>query len=65
MPSPKLSDRELAVARLIAQGRSRAEIAAQLHIARGTVDSHVQNAYRKSGVSTPAQLILWLQEGPQ
>jgi DNA-binding NarL/FixJ family response regulator len=63
MPSPELTDRELAVARLLAQGRSRSDIAAQLHIAPSTVDAHVQNCYRKSGTTTQAQLILWLQGG--
>ena len=63
--SRSLTDRELAVVRLLALGRSRADIAGDLHIAKGTVDSHVQNAYRKTGTSTHAQLTLWLQEGPQ
>ena len=65
MPSPGLSDRELTVVRLIAQGRTRAEIAGQLHIAQSTVDAHVQNAKRKTGATTQAQLILWLQGGSQ
>jgi DNA-binding CsgD family transcriptional regulator len=63
MPSPDLSDRELTVARLLADGRTRADIAEQLHLSRRTVDSHVQNAYRKTGVQTEEQLILWLQDG--
>jgi DNA-binding NarL/FixJ family response regulator len=58
-----LTDRELAVVRLIALGRTRADIAAALHIALSTVDVHVQSAYRKSGASTHAQLTLWLQGG--
>ena len=63
MPSPDLSDRELKVARLLAEGRTRADIAAQLQISRHTVDAHVQNAYRKTGLQTEEQLILWLQGG--
>jgi DNA-binding NarL/FixJ family response regulator len=61
----RLSDRELTVARLLADGRERADIASTLHRARSTVDAHVQNAYRKTGARTPAQLILWLQGGAQ
>jgi DNA-binding NarL/FixJ family response regulator len=60
-----LTDRELAVVRLIAQGRTRAEVAGDLHIAPGTVDSHVQSAYRKTGTASHAQLTLWLQDGAQ
>jgi DNA-binding CsgD family transcriptional regulator len=62
-----LTDRELTVVRLIAQGRTRAEIARDLHIhiAPGTVDSHVQSAYRKTGTASQAQLTLWLQDGEQ
>jgi DNA-binding NarL/FixJ family response regulator len=65
MPSSNLTDRELAVVRLLALGRTRVDIAGELHIAPSTVDAHVQNCYRKTGVTTQAQLILWLQEGPQ
>lgn len=60
-----LTDRELAVVRLIALGRTRADIARELHIAQSTVDAHVQSCKRKTGVSTQEQLILWLQDGPQ
>jgi FixJ family two-component response regulator len=41
MPSRSLTDREPAVARLIAMGRTRADIASELHIAPATVDAHV------------------------
>ena len=58
-----LTDRELSVVRLLALGRSRADIATELRVAKCTVDSHVQNAYRKTGTRTHAQLTLWLQGG--
>jgi DNA-binding CsgD family transcriptional regulator len=65
MPSQDLSDRELTVARLLAQGRSRRDIAAELRLSRRTVDSHVQNAFRKTGLETEEQLIVWLLGGSQ
>jgi DNA-binding CsgD family transcriptional regulator len=40
--SRSLTDRELAVVRLISMGRSSAEVAGELNIAPGTVDAHVQ-----------------------
>jgi DNA-binding CsgD family transcriptional regulator len=42
-----LTDRELTVVRLIAQGRTSAEVAGNLHISTSTVHSHVHSAYRK------------------
>jgi DNA-binding CsgD family transcriptional regulator len=65
MPSPDLSDRELTVARLLAAGRTRTDIAMELQLSRHTIDSHVQNAFRKTGLETEEQLILWLQGGSQ
>jgi DNA-binding NarL/FixJ family response regulator len=45
-----LSDREVEVLRLVADARSNADIAAELHLAVGTVKRHVYNIYRKLGV---------------
>ena len=42
-----LSDRELEVVRLLAQGRSNREIAAALFLAEGTVKNHVTNVLAK------------------
>jgi DNA-binding NarL/FixJ family response regulator len=58
-----LTDRELSVVRLLALGRSRADIASGVRVAKGTVDSHVQSPYCKTGTRTHAQLTLWLQGG--
>lgn len=46
-----LSDREMEVLRLIANGKSNKEIAAQLYIALNTVKRHAYNIYRKLEVS--------------
>src|SRR4051812_2883786 len=45
-----LSDRELAVLRLLAEGRSNKEIGSQLHITEGTVKNHMTNILGKLGV---------------
>ena len=42
-----LSERELAVVRLLAQGRSNREIAGELFLAEGTVKNHVTNVLTK------------------
>jgi DNA-binding CsgD family transcriptional regulator len=47
-----LTSRELEVLRLIAQGRSNREIAAQLVISEHTVARHVSNILRKLGVAS-------------
>ena len=48
---PRLSDRELEVLRLIAQGLSAPDIALQIHLSTATVKTHLQHLYEKLGVS--------------
>ncbi len=50
-----LTAREIEVLRLIARGRSSAQIAEQLVISRKTARNHVQHIYTKAGVSNRAQ----------
>jgi DNA-binding CsgD family transcriptional regulator len=54
-PDPNLSctltPRELSVVRLVASGYANAEIAELLHVAPCTVRKHLENAYRKLGVT--------------
>ena len=52
-----LSDRELEVLRLVAEGLSNAEIAARLVIAIATVKVHARAIYGKLGVSSRTQAI--------
>ena len=64
-----LSDRELDVVRLLAQGRSNREIAAALYLAEGTVKNHVTNVLGKLGARDRTQAALRardldLLEGP-
>jgi LuxR family maltose regulon positive regulatory protein len=52
-----LSERELQVLRLIADGLSNAEIAEKLVIAQGTVKRHINNIYGKLGVQSRTQAV--------
>jgi PAS domain S-box-containing protein len=53
-----LSPRELEVLRLLAAGRSTAEIAQELHISRVTVRNHVQRVLKKLGVHSRMEAVL-------
>jgi DNA-binding NarL/FixJ family response regulator len=53
-----LSDRELAVVRLLAEGHSNREIAAALFLAEGTVKNHVTNVLGKLGARDRTQAAL-------
>ena len=57
-----LSDREVEVLRLVAQGLSNREIAEQLYISRRTAEHHVQHIYAKIGVSSRASAALFAME---
>jgi DNA-binding CsgD family transcriptional regulator len=50
-----LTDRELAVLRLVAAGRTNAQIGAELYISPKTAGVHVSNIIRKLGVSGRVQ----------
>jgi DNA-binding CsgD family transcriptional regulator len=53
-----LTNREVEVLRLIAQGRSNREIAAELYIAEKTAGNHVERVYSKLGVNNRTQASL-------
>jgi DNA-binding CsgD family transcriptional regulator/tetratricopeptide (TPR) repeat protein len=50
-----LTDRELAVLRLLAAGRTNAQIGAELYISPKTASVHVSSIFRKLGVSSRVQ----------
>ncbi len=54
-----LTDRELDVLRLVAEGLSMRDMAARLHVASKTVDTHLQHIYGKIGVSSRAAATMY------
>jgi DNA-binding NarL/FixJ family response regulator len=63
-PVEELTERELDVLRLLAQGYSNPEIARQVHLASGTVRNYVSTILQKLGVSDRTQAaVVALQRG--
>ncbi len=54
-----LSNRESEVAELVSKGLSNKEVASQLFVTEKTVKFHLTNIYKKMGVKSRAQLIVW------
>lgn len=59
---PPLSDREIDVLKLVAQGYVNKEIASRLGIGTATVSTHIKNLYRKLAVHTRVQVVRVAQE---
>lgn len=57
-----LTERETEVIGLLARGMQTKQIATALGISAKTADTHIQNAYRKMGVSTRASATLFAME---
>ena len=51
-----LTDSELTVVNLIAQGVTNRDVATQLHLSPNTVKTHIRNAFAKLGINSRAQL---------
>jgi DNA-binding CsgD family transcriptional regulator len=51
-----LTDSELKVVNLIAQGVTNRSVATQLHLSLYTVKNHVHNAFAKLGINSRSQL---------
>jgi DNA-binding CsgD family transcriptional regulator len=57
-----LTDSELKVVNLIAQGATNQSVATQLHLSLHTVKNHVHNAFAKLGINSRAQLTQLMPE---
>lgn len=56
-PPSALSEREMEIVGMIADGRTSGEIASTLHLSQNTVRTHVRNAMVKLDVRSRAQLV--------
>jgi len=57
--SEGLTDRESEILALITQGKSNAEVAATTFLSPNSVKSYIRSAYRKIGVKSRTQAVLW------
>ncbi|MBM7785674.1 response regulator [Tenggerimyces flavus] len=58
-PQETLTERELEVVRLVAQGKTNAEIGAELFISPGTTKTHIANVQRKLAVRNRVGIAAW------
>ncbi|NIM07326.1 MAG: hypothetical protein GTO55_11640 [Armatimonadetes bacterium] len=57
-----LTNCEMKVARLVAQGKTNAEIAEELFLSLSTIKSHIRNALARLGIRNRVELALWVTE---
>jgi DNA-binding CsgD family transcriptional regulator len=57
-----LSERELEIIELVAQGLTNQEIAETLTISKRTVDNHVSNVFIKTGAKNRVALLNWAMD---
>jgi len=62
LPRPGLSERELEIIELVAQGLTNQEIATTLMISKRTVDNHVSNVFHKTGAKNRVALLNWAMD---
>lgn len=54
-----LSEREAEILALITQGKTNAEIAEMVYLSINSIKTYIRSAYRKIGVTTRVQAVLW------
>lgn len=59
---PDLTEREVAVLRLVASGKTNKEIARKLIVAERTVEFHLSNLFGKLGVASRIEAALWAKD---
>jgi DNA-binding NarL/FixJ family response regulator len=59
VPAPRLTERELEVLGLVAQGMSNKEIAAELYISENTVKNHVRNILEKLHLHSRMEAVVY------
>ena len=59
VPAPRLTDRELEVLKLVAQGMSNREIAEELFISENTVKNHVRNILEKLHLHSRMEAVVY------
>jgi two-component system NarL family response regulator len=59
VPTPRLTERELEVLRLVAEGKSNREIAGDLYISENTVKNHVRNILEKLHLHTRMEAVMY------
>ena len=57
-----LSEREIEIIELVAQGLTNQEIAESLTISKRTVDNHVSNVFTKTGAKNRVALLNWAMD---
>jgi DNA-binding NarL/FixJ family response regulator len=57
--SEGLTERESEILALITQGKSNAEVAATTYLSVNSIKSYIRSTYRKIGVKTRTQAVLW------
>ncbi len=59
MPAPKLTDREMEVLRLVAQGLNNRDIAKELFISENTVKNHIRNILEKLHLHSRMEAVVY------
>jgi two-component system NarL family response regulator len=59
VPAPRLTDREMDVLQLVAQGKSNRDIARELYIAENTVKNHIRNILEKLQLHSRMEAVIY------